>query len=525
MIYLSISLILLPIEILFVFEKVKEMMESQEGRKVIALRLVVKHATGLLTPTDLNNLRQTCFDALTTLRLILPSLSVKKHPVASLLRLRQKLIIIEWSDWNHPKKLKSHHAFFQLLDHRSRFVFSDRHNFHVKQDQHLPSCLTHLRFGDRFNQRVDCLPSRLTHLIFGDNFNQPVDHLPSSLTHLTFGACFNQRVDRLPVTLRSLVFGEKFDRVINCLPVNLVTLRVGLQFTRPVHRLPGSLEELNFCSSNNFCSSLDFLPFSLGHLTLSETKPILLDHLPPHLTQLLVSFVYQSTWSSKNRLEYVKYSFDHLPESLTRLTLNVRDTFYSLDHLPSSLDQLIFSTFCHFKGSLDHLPLHLTQLTLPESFNQHLDHLPLHLTHLTLGLFFNHPLDHLPLRLTHLSLGRNFDRPIDHLPTSLTHLSFGEFFNQPLDYLPPNLLFLKLGREFQQWLDHLPSGLFSLTLNDLYDFPLNHLPQSVTLLLLDSGVDDSHDFFDFFDSHGSALQDRRPDLLLRYIKDTPIHQA
>src|SRR5258708_9435492 len=42
--------------------------------------------------------------------------------------------------------------------------------------------ITHLAFGDKFNDPIDVKYStlnKLTHLTFGDYFNQSVDHLPS----------------------------------------------------------------------------------------------------------------------------------------------------------------------------------------------------------------------------------------------------------------------------------------------------------------------------------------------------------
>jgi len=60
-------------------------------------------------------------------------------------------------------------------------------DFDQSIDYLLPSSITHLTFGDKFNQTVDNLPPSLTHLIFGYYFNQPVDLLPHSLLFLKFG--------------------------------------------------------------------------------------------------------------------------------------------------------------------------------------------------------------------------------------------------------------------------------------------------------------------------------------------------
>ena len=83
-------------------------------------------------------------------------------------------------------------------------------DYHVSQFGKLPSELTYLRFNDAynggFNSRVghsgcnnkDCpknLPQKLTHLFFGNCFNECVDYLSETLTHLTFGNRFNRKVN------------------------------------------------------------------------------------------------------------------------------------------------------------------------------------------------------------------------------------------------------------------------------------------------------------------------------------------
>ena len=60
-----------------------------------------------------------------------------------------------------------------------------------------------VKFGWDFNQFIDKLPNCLTHLIFGDDFNQPIHEdsptgkssiLPNGLISLNFGRKFNQPV-------------------------------------------------------------------------------------------------------------------------------------------------------------------------------------------------------------------------------------------------------------------------------------------------------------------------------------------
>jgi len=82
--------------------------------------------------------------------------------------------------------------------------------------------ITHLTFGNTFDQAVDLLPPNITHLTFGENFNQPVDHLPSSITHLTFGYNFNQPVNHLPPNIIHLTFGFRFNQPTEHLPLSII---------------------------------------------------------------------------------------------------------------------------------------------------------------------------------------------------------------------------------------------------------------------------------------------------------------
>jgi hypothetical protein len=93
-----------------------------------------------------------------------------------------------------------------------------------------PTSLTHLTLSDDFNRPIDhsnltSLP-HITHLVFGNTFNQCMDHLPPTLVHLTYGHKFNQHIadNALPASLQHLIFGKKFNkRIDNKLPDTLET--------------------------------------------------------------------------------------------------------------------------------------------------------------------------------------------------------------------------------------------------------------------------------------------------------------
>ena len=70
---------------------------------------------------------------------------------------------------------------------KSKVFFNDR----IPVDK-----ITHLWYLDRFTNimayKLGKYPRCLTHLTFGDNFNQDIkDCIPASITHLTFGWYFN----------------------------------------------------------------------------------------------------------------------------------------------------------------------------------------------------------------------------------------------------------------------------------------------------------------------------------------------
>ena len=90
--------------------------------------------------------------------------------------------------------------------------------------------LTHIKFGDNFNQVIekDVLPNSLAHLTFGFNYNQKIEKnvLPNLLTHLTFGFKYNQKIEKdvLPNSLTHLTIGLCYNQIIqpNILPKSII---------------------------------------------------------------------------------------------------------------------------------------------------------------------------------------------------------------------------------------------------------------------------------------------------------------
>lgn len=78
--------------------------------------------------------------------------------------------------------------------------------------------ITHLTFGDSFDQPVDNLPIHLTHLTFGNDFNRSLDKLPKNLTHLTFGNSFNQPINNLPKNILYITIPDILKKETKYLP-------------------------------------------------------------------------------------------------------------------------------------------------------------------------------------------------------------------------------------------------------------------------------------------------------------------
>lgn len=100
-----------------------------------------------------------------------------------------------WEDLQCMLESEETHAFPHLPFGVSHLLLSDK----TPPLSSLPSTLTHITFGNEFDQPVDNLPPNLTHLVFKHHFNHPVDHLPHGIVHLTFGRGFNYTVDHLPI--------------------------------------------------------------------------------------------------------------------------------------------------------------------------------------------------------------------------------------------------------------------------------------------------------------------------------------
>ncbi|CAJ1360496.1 unnamed protein product [Effrenium voratum] len=135
----------------------------------------------------------------------------------------------------------------------------------------LPVGLSHLTFGDAFNQSLEgvMLP-RLQSLTFGSSFNQPLQgvRFPETLQSLTFGLSYDQAMEgvTLPPSLQSLTFGFRFNRSIQNfrVPMHLKSLTFGWSFD------PESLQRLHLGGGYRQRTEILTLPAGLKSLTLDR---------------------------------------------------------------------------------------------------------------------------------------------------------------------------------------------------------------------------------------------------------------
>ena len=114
----------------------------------------------------------------------------------------------------------------------------------------LHSNLTHLTFGNNFNQQV-ILYENITKLTIGEKFDQIID-FPSSITHLTL-KCNNQSlIDNLPHGIINLELGIHFNLTLNDLPSSIETIKFNNHcYNKELNNLPKNLEFLKLPSHYN----------------------------------------------------------------------------------------------------------------------------------------------------------------------------------------------------------------------------------------------------------------------------------
>lgn len=156
------------------------------------------------------------------------------------------------------------------LDH-----FDETHLTIEKKIINIPLSVTHLHFGNHFNQplKPGDIPNSVTHLYLGHHFNQPLKagDIPASVTHLRFGHMFNCFFDHVPESVTHLTFGHRFN-YFYAIPSSVTHLTFGHNFNQPIDgKIPKHVTHLKF--GKDFNQLLNgCIPESVKHLHVFSYK-------------------------------------------------------------------------------------------------------------------------------------------------------------------------------------------------------------------------------------------------------------
>jgi hypothetical protein len=295
---------------------------------------------------------------------------------------------------NHLQRLEFGHDFNQKLPQLPNSLiylsFGEKFNQSIIL---LPSRLIHLEIGYYFNQYLCRLPDKLQTLKWNAmidypiipsslitltlrNYNHEIKSIPSHITCLGLGWKYNYKLPTLPFGLRKLYLGSRFNKEIK-LPSLLTHLYVGEAF-RQVIKIPYSLTHLDWQCDHR----LPHLHDTITHLKLGYWFKYEIQILPPRLKYLWYYCVSRLSQLPKEliylRVErYYSHTIDHLPDSLIKLEWRCN---IKLPKLPSKLAHLSL-THC-FKQNVHELPSSLTHLEIAWYFKRTICALPDNLLHL-----------------------------------------------------------------------------------------------------------------------------------------------
>ena len=137
-------------------------------------------------------------------------------------------------------------------------------NYNLILVEQIPQNIIKLFLSNKFNKSIDKLlnpnfgtsklrpKTKITHLIFGNEFNQSVNYLPTTITHIFFGSSFNKSIDNLPNSIEVLVLGTSFNIEINNFPINLKEITFGEEFNQLINGLKLQVQKIKFTKYNYF---------------------------------------------------------------------------------------------------------------------------------------------------------------------------------------------------------------------------------------------------------------------------------
>ena len=151
------------------------------------------------------------------------------------------------------------------------------------------------------------LPRQLTHLTFGDCFNQEVNIIPQQLTHLTFGYCFNKPIIYLPFGIKYLNLDSNNPNIIAQLSSNIEVLELNWLFNLELNDLPTSIKKIIFNINSVYDKDLNCLPKFVEQIQLPLYYDKQIKNLPYGLKKVICSTEYKYI-EDFNNLEVLIYN-------------------------------------------------------------------------------------------------------------------------------------------------------------------------------------------------------------------------
>lgn len=381
------------------------------------------------------------------------------------------------------RKLKLGYSFNQRLslpDSVEELEFGTRFNRELESP--LPTNLSVLRFGERFNQRFarGILPENLREISFGMSFDTRLEKgiLPENLEYLDLGKSYNHKLERgvLPRNLKTLVLSFSYNHPVGkgVLPEGLLEIRFGEKFNQPIGResLPKSLVNIQF--GYDFDQDIGGVLPNISELHLGDgyTRPLVPGDIPESVKRLNLGFEFNRDLSR-----------GIIPNGVERLTLGIYTRELHPGSLPDSIHYLDMGISYNHPLHTGILPRNIKYLKLSNLFTQPLraGHLPEGLEDLIFGNAYNANVV-FPSSLRSVVFGDDFNRPLPKgvLPTYLERLVLGKGFVGEL-HVPDHVGYLDLGTGFSGEID-LPGSIKVLILGSSFKRMYAKIPRSVTSL-------------------------------------------
>lgn len=191
-----------------------------------------------------------------------------------------------------PKKVKYVHATLHegrsyMPRHVTHLFVCSCYRSHIKSI--VPDTVTHLAFGDNFNQSLQNNIPGVTNLTVGQSFKQPLDTGIPTVTHLTFGNYFDNVISyKISSSVTHLTFGRRFNQnIAGAIPDSVTHLILGDYFTHAIkNNIPASVTHLTM-TLRLFEEQMNQISESITHLTLLGARSLPVS-VPAHIKSVII---------------------------------------------------------------------------------------------------------------------------------------------------------------------------------------------------------------------------------------------